>query len=140
MKRVIVDYSKLTGEILNLLVEKFPDGYDDSNIVRFKNAKGEAIEAVEVRTVDTIFLVKISTKLSDRIINYDEDDELANEEVSIDAIKDMDMDDDSDDDDEDDTSNDNDSDSDSDSDDDDDDDEKSKKHEISDDDDDDDED
>ena len=137
MKRVIVDYSKLTGEILNLLVEKFPDGYDDSNIVRFKNAKGEAIEAVEVRTVDTIFLVKISTKLSDRIINYDEDDELANEEVSIDAIKDMDMDDDSDDDDEDDSSNDNDSDSDSD---DDDDDEKSKKHEISDDDDDDDED
>ena len=114
MKRVIVDYSKLTGEILNLLVEKFPDGYDDSNIVRFKNAKGEAIEAVEVRTVDTIFLVKISTKLSDRIINYDEDDELANEEVSIDAIKDMDMDDDSDDDDEDDSSNDNDSDSDSD--------------------------
>ena len=143
MKRVIVDYSKLTVEILNLLVEKFPDGYDDSNIVRFKNAKGEAIEAVEVRTVDTIFLVKISTKLSDRIINYDEDDELANEEVSIDAIKDMDMDDDSDDDDDDDddTSNDNDSDSDSDSDsDDDDDDEKSKKHEISDDDDDDDED
>ena len=135
MKRVIVDYSKLTGEILNLLVEKFPDGYDDSNIVRFKNAKGEAIEAVEVRTVDTIFLVKISTKLSDRIINYDEDDELANEEVSIDAIKDMDMDDDSDDDDEDDTSNDNDSDSD-----DDDDDEKSKKHEISDEDDNDDED
>ena len=137
MKRVIVDYSKLTGEILNLLVEKFPDGYDDSNIVRFKNAKGEAIEAVEVRTVDTIFLVKISTKLSDRIINYDEDDELASEEVSIDAIKDMDMDDDSDDDDEDDTSNDNDSDSDSD---DDDDDKKSKKHDISDEDDDDDED
>ena len=137
MKRVIVDYSKLTGEILNLLVEKFPDGYDDSNIVRFKNAKGEAIEAVEVRTVDTIFLVKISTKLSDRIINYDEDDELASEEVSIDAIKDMDMDDDSDDDDEDDSSNDNDSDSDSD---DDDDDKKSKKHDISDEDDDDDED
>ena len=79
MKRVIVDYSKLTGEILNLLVEKFPDGYDDSNIVRFKNAKNETIEAVEVRTVDTIFLVKISTKLSDRIINYDEDDELADD-------------------------------------------------------------
>jgi hypothetical protein len=34
-----VDYAKLTNEILNLLVEKFPDGYDDSNIVRFRNAK-----------------------------------------------------------------------------------------------------
>ncbi len=30
MKRVIVDYAKLTNEILTLLVEKFPDGYDDS--------------------------------------------------------------------------------------------------------------
>jgi hypothetical protein len=30
-------------------VEKFPDGYDDSNIVRFRNAKNELIEAVEVR-------------------------------------------------------------------------------------------
>jgi hypothetical protein len=46
MKRVIVDYAKLTNEILNLLV--FPDGYDDSNIVRFRNAKNELIEAVEV--------------------------------------------------------------------------------------------
>jgi hypothetical protein len=49
-----VDYAKLTNEILNLLVEKFPDGYDDSNIVRFRNAKNELIEAVEVRTDDTI--------------------------------------------------------------------------------------
>ena len=102
MKRVIVDYSKLTGEILNLLVEKFPDGYDDSDIVRFKNAKNETIEAVEVRTVDTIFLVKISLKLSDRIINYDEDDELADvdiEDDSIDALKELEIDDDDNDDD-----------------------------------------
>ena len=99
MKRVIVEYSKLTGEILNLLVEKFPDGYDDSDIIRFKNAKNETIEAVEVKTVDTIFLVKISMKLSDRIINYDEDDELAIEEV--DGLKDIaDLDDDDSDDDE----------------------------------------
>jgi len=98
MKRVIVDYSKLTGEILNLLVEKFPDGYDDSDIVRFKNAKNETVEAVEVRTVDTIFLVKISTKLSDRIINYDEDDELETEaeEDSLDALKELEIDDDAD--------------------------------------------
>lgn len=79
MKRVIVDYAKLTHEILNLLVDKFPDGYDDSNIIRFRNAQNELIEAVEVRTEDTIFLVKISTNLADRIENYDEDDEIAAE-------------------------------------------------------------
>lgn len=95
MKRVIVDYSKLTGEILNLLVDKFPDGYDDSDIVRFKNAKNETIEAVEVKTEDTIYLVKVSTKLADRIENYDEDDELENgAEDSLDALKELEIDDD----------------------------------------------
>ena len=92
MKRVIVDYAKLTNEILNLLVEKFPDGYDDSDVIRFRNAKNELIEAVEVRTEDTIYLVKISTKLADRIENYDEDDE-----IEIEPIADISLDDDDDD-------------------------------------------
>ena len=90
MRRVIVDYAKLTNEILNLLVEKFPDGYDDSNIIRFKNHKDETIEAVEVRTEDTIYLVKISTKLSDRLINFEEEDDIV---VPLDAIKGIDLDD-----------------------------------------------
>ena len=91
MKRIIVDYAKLTHEILNLLVERFPDGYDDSNIIRFRNAKNELIEAVEVRTEDTIYLVKVSTKLADRIENYDEDDE-----IEIEPIADISLDDDDD--------------------------------------------
>jgi hypothetical protein len=100
MKRVIVDYAKLTHEILNLLVERFPDGYDDSNIIRFRNAKNELIEAVEVKTEDTIYLVKVSTKLADRIENYDEDDELADDIEPIIPMKGIDDDeDDSDDDD-----------------------------------------
>ena len=105
MKRIIVDYTKLTHEILNLLVEKFPDGYDDSNIIRFRNAQNELIEAVEVRTEDTIYLVKISTKLADRIENYDEDDEIAAEIEPIDDEINIDEDDEAttdDDDDEDD--------------------------------------
>ncbi len=90
MKRIIVDYAKLTHEILNLLVEKFPDGYDDSNIIRFKNAQNELIEAVEVRTEDTIYLVKVSTKLADRIENYDEDDEIEDEIEPIVPMKGLD--------------------------------------------------
>ena len=92
MKRVIVDYAKLTNEILNLLVEKFPDGYDDSDVIRFRNAKNELVEAVEVRTEDTIYLVKISTKLADRIENYDEDDDIDMD--TIEPVKDLDIDDD----------------------------------------------
>jgi DNA-directed RNA polymerase subunit delta len=99
MKRIIVDYAKLTNEILNLLVEKFPDGYDDSDIIRFRNAKNELIEAVEVRTEDTIYLVKVSTKLADRIGNFDEDDEI---DDVVEPISGLELDvDDADDDDED---------------------------------------
>ncbi len=74
MKRVIVDYKKLTPEILSLLVEKYPDGYDDDQIISFKNAKNETIDAVEVRTEDSIYLVKVSTRLENTMANYDEDD------------------------------------------------------------------
>jgi DNA-directed RNA polymerase subunit delta len=102
MKRVIVDYAKLTNEILTLLVEKFPDGYDDSDIIRFKNAKNETVEAVEVRTEDTIYLVKVSTKLADRIENFDEDDDsdvLPVDVIPVAAIKDIDLEESDDDDD-----------------------------------------
>lgn len=95
MKRIIVDYSKLTNEILNLLVERFPDGYDDSNIIRFRNAQNELIEAVEVRTEDTIYLVKVSTKLASRLENFeDEDDDIVDDiETPIDNVKGIEIDD-----------------------------------------------
>ncbi len=75
MKRVIVDYKKLNQEILDLLVEKFPAGYEASDIITFRNAQNEIIEAVEVRTEDTIYLVKVSKRLADTMENYDEDDD-----------------------------------------------------------------
>tara|TARA_R110000850_G_scaffold80862_1_gene173545 strand:+ start:89038 stop:89361 length:324 start_codon:yes stop_codon:yes gene_type:complete len=74
MKRVIVDFKKLTPEILSLLVEKYPFGYDDEDIISFKNLKGELIEAVEVRKDDDIYLVKVSSKLVNTMANFDEDD------------------------------------------------------------------
>ena len=87
-KRVIVDFKKLTPEILALLVEKYPDGYDDDNIIVFKNANNEIVEAVEVSTDDTKYLVKVSTKLKVTMENYDEDDYEDFEGDDPDAIRD----------------------------------------------------
>ncbi len=75
MKRVIVDYAKLTSDILDLLVEKFPTGYTYKDIITFKNAKGEAVRAVEVTTEDTVYLVKISLKLEETMEDYDADED-----------------------------------------------------------------
>lgn len=84
-KRVIVDFKKLTPGILAMLVDKYPDGYDDDHIITFRNAKNEIIDAVEVTTEDTKYLVKVSTKLAETMQNYDEDDydELESEESGV---------------------------------------------------------
>ncbi|MCH2032431.1 MAG: hypothetical protein MK202_02835 [Tenacibaculum sp.] len=74
MKRVIVDYVKLTANILDLLVKKYPDGYDSDDIISFKNAKGETVNAVEVKTEDTVYLVKISKKLEQTMDDYMDED------------------------------------------------------------------
>lgn len=55
-----------------LLIETYPDGYGDDDIIVFKNTKGETVEAVELRTADTIYLVKISKSLSDFISSFDD--------------------------------------------------------------------
>lgn len=95
MRRIIVDYAKLTGDILNLLVEKFPEGYDDSDIIRFRNAQNELIEAVEVRTEDTIYLVKVSTKLASRMEKFEEEDDDLDAVIEpIAPVKGLDLDDD----------------------------------------------
>tara|TARA_R110002072_G_scaffold78709_5_gene182244 strand:+ start:5247 stop:5537 length:291 start_codon:yes stop_codon:yes gene_type:complete len=90
MKRVIVDYSKLTNEVLDLLVVKYPDGYDYDDIVTFQNAKGETVKAVEVKTEDTIYLVKISVNLEQRMEEYseDNDDEDIDDDIEDIAIED----------------------------------------------------
>ena len=98
LKRVIVDFKKLTPEVLKLLVEKYADGYDDLNIISFKNAQGEPIEAVEVTTEDTKYLVKISAKLETTMANYDEDDYEDFDDDDPNAIPDVDVEDEDDDD------------------------------------------
>ena len=75
MKRVIVEYSKLTKDILDLLVDKYPDGYEYNDIIKFQNSKSETISAVEVRTEDTVYLVKISNQLEKTMEDYLDDED-----------------------------------------------------------------
>ncbi|MDN3664343.1 hypothetical protein ACFFU1_04270 [Algibacter miyuki] len=96
LKRVIVDFKKLTPEILALLVAKYPDGYDDDHIISFKNVNNELIEAVEVTTEDTKYLVKVSTKLEVTMENYDEDDYEDFDDNDPEAVQEPDMEDDED--------------------------------------------
>lgn len=106
MKRVIVNFKKLTPEIMAKLIEKYPDGYGDDDVITFKNAKKEVVEAVELKTEDCVYLVKVSTRLQDVMAEFDESDYEASEfdEPIVDLperSKDEEDDDDDDEDDED---------------------------------------
>ena len=72
MKRILVDYKKLDRELAALLIENYPDGYGDEDIIAFTNANGELVQAVELRTDDTMYLVKISKSLSNFISNFED--------------------------------------------------------------------
>jgi len=72
MIRKLVDYKKLDHALAAKLIETYSDGYGDDDIIIFKNVKGEIIETVELRTEDTIYLVKISKSLSSFISNFEE--------------------------------------------------------------------
>jgi DNA-directed RNA polymerase subunit delta len=78
--RKIVDFKKLNDEILSLLVEKYPDGYDERDIITFRNAQNEVVEAVEVRSDDTLFLVKIGTRLIEAMDDYEPEEDEEEEE------------------------------------------------------------
>ncbi|WP_246865753.1 hypothetical protein [Croceivirga thetidis] len=80
MKRVIIDYKKLDNQIAALLIDSYPHGYGDDDIIILKKPNGEIIEAVELRTTETIYLVKISKSLSSFIANFEEtiEKEMAN--------------------------------------------------------------
>ena len=96
MIRKIVDYQKLNEDILNLLVEKFPDGYADKDIIAFRNAQNEYIEAVEVRTEDTVYLVKVGKRLVQAMeqheeVEEEEEEDSTNESIDVDALNEEDL-------------------------------------------------
>ena len=72
MKRILVDYKKLDHQLAAMLIESYPDGYGDDDIIAFTNTKGELVEAVELRTDDVLYLVKISKSLSNFISNFED--------------------------------------------------------------------
>ncbi|MFT6416774.1 MAG: hypothetical protein ACJARZ_002125 [Dokdonia sp.] len=88
LNRVIVDFKKLTPEILAIVVANYPNGYDDIDIIRFRNAKDELVKAIEVLTDDTKYLVKISTKLERVMEDYDKNDYEDSKDNDPEAVQD----------------------------------------------------
>lgn len=90
MKRIIIDHKKLTPELAELLLEKYPEGYGDEDIIAFKNARGEWVEAVELQTVEALYLVKISKSLASFLAAFEElGEEDETEEKPVASLEDI---------------------------------------------------
>lgn len=74
MKRIIIDYQKLTNEILDLLVAKYPDGYHNMDIISLYDKNKNRIDAIEVRGEDAIYLVKVSNRLANTMEEHNEEE------------------------------------------------------------------
>ncbi len=71
---MVIDYKNLTDEMLALLDEQYPTGFN-GHYTKFPNSKGEIISAVRLETDDTIYLVKISAHMK-QILTEAEMDEM----------------------------------------------------------------
>ena len=71
--KVVIDYSKLSGELLELFNESYPYGVAGQT-VRFPNAKGETVTAVMLETDDKIYLVKLSVSKQHSLSDEELDD------------------------------------------------------------------
>ena len=83
MKKIIVGFEKLTPNILNLFLERYPDGYGDDDVIEFKNSTGETIQAVELKSEDTVYLIKIGKKMSQIIQDYEDEQSELNEDAGF---------------------------------------------------------
>lgn len=91
MRKIIVDYQKLNTAVLDLLVETYPDGYDDEDIISYRNAQGEIVDCVRVSSEDTVYLVKVSKRLVMAMEDHgtDEDEDTENEADTMDGDEDL---------------------------------------------------
>jgi len=83
MKEIILDYSKVTRDILDLFVENYPLGYEYKDILSIKNANNEYIKVIEVFSSMATYYLEVSSQLDKKIdeilqFNSDRDDILEN--------------------------------------------------------------
>lgn len=64
MKRLLIDYKKLDHGTVAALRKSYPYGYGDDDIITLQKANGDTIEVVELKTKDTIYMVKIGGDFS----------------------------------------------------------------------------
>ncbi|MFA9371380.1 MAG: hypothetical protein ACERIH_06680 [Labilibaculum antarcticum] len=70
MKRVIKDYKSIGPELIQGLIRTFPDGIYEDDLISVTKPNGDKINVVELRTEDTVYLIKMNQELQVRIDSF----------------------------------------------------------------------
>ena len=70
--RVIQSYEKLSQEIQEQIKLYYPEGYMD-NLIEFRNHKNELVSALPFETEDKIYMVRMSVRKAQELIEDDDD-------------------------------------------------------------------
>ena len=88
-QRLIVDYKNITPEQLQILTDKYPEGFDPDDMIVYKNSEGKTVRTIPLETETTKYLFKVSIELERRAQAFldDEDDqeEVADEDAAPEA-------------------------------------------------------
>ena len=71
-QRIIQDYEKLTDELKEQIKLVYPEGYSQ-HLISFNNSKGEKVSALRFETFEKIYLVRMSIRKAEQIIEEDTD-------------------------------------------------------------------
>jgi len=71
-KRIVIDYTKLSEDIINRIKIEYPEGYED-NLIMFTNAKGAFVSALPFETDDIYYLIRMTETEAREIIEDDDD-------------------------------------------------------------------
>jgi hypothetical protein len=73
VKRVIKDYKSITDAQLQLIADRYPEGFAPEDLIVFNIPGGDSFMGLEVKTEDTIYLFKINTAMLEVIDDFTED-------------------------------------------------------------------
>lgn len=70
MKRVIKDYKSIGMDLLQLLIKSYPDGIYEEDLIKITKPDGKKINVVELRTDDTIYLIKMDREMQSQMDSF----------------------------------------------------------------------
>ncbi len=70
--RIIKDYEKLDTDLQEQIKLVYPEGFSQ-HLIEFTNGKGEKVSALRFETFEKIYLVRMSIKTAERLIEEDSD-------------------------------------------------------------------